>query len=143
MFSEDYQPQIGKGTVLREGSEVTIVATGVMVEHALRASEQLRAAGIAPRVLALHTIKPLDRALLLAAAAETGAVVTVEEHSIIGGLGSAVAELLAGEAPVPVVRVGLPDTFAETGPYEALLDRYGMSVEHIVSAAKRAIALRG
>ena len=142
IYSANYQPRIGKGTILREGSDVTIIATGVMVERALRAAEQLHAAGVATRVLALHTIKPLDRDLLLAAAAETGAIVTVEEHSIIGGLGSAVAELLSGEAPVPVVRVGLADTFAETGPYEALLDRYGMSIEHIVSAAKRAIALR-
>jgi transketolase len=142
VFGEDYQPQIGKGTMLREGNDATIVATGMMVDRALRAAEQLRATGITPRVLGMHTIKPLDRDLLLAAAAETGAVVTAEEHSIVGGLGGAVAELLAGEAPVPVVRVGLPDTFAETGPYEALLDRYGMSVEHIVSATKRAITLR-
>ena len=142
VFGQDYQPMLGKGTILQEGGDVTLVATGVMVERSLRAADKLRADGIHARVLAIHTIKPLDRDLLLAAAADTGAVVTVEEHSVVGGLGGAVAELLGAEAPVPVQRVGLADRFAETGPYEALLDRYGMSLEDIVAAARKAIGMR-
>jgi transketolase len=142
VFGDNYTPQLGKGTVLRDGGDVTLVATGVMVERTMRAADRLLAQGTRARVLALHTIKPLDRELLLAAAADTKAVVTVEEHSVIGGLGSAVAELLSAEAPVPVQRVGLADCFAETGPYDALLDRYGMSVDDITAAAHRAIALR-
>lgn len=142
VFGQDYQPMLGKGTILQEGGDVTLVATGVMVERSLRAADKLRADGIHARVLAVHTIKPLDRDLLLAAAADTGAVVTVEEHSVVGGLGGAVAELLGAEAPVPVQRVGLADRFAETGPYEALLDRYGMSLEDIVAAARKAIGMR-
>jgi transketolase len=142
VFGQDYQPMLGKGTILQEGGDVTLVATGVMVERSLRAADKLRADGIHARVLAVHTIKPLDRDLLLAAAADTGAVVTVEEHSVVGGLGGAVAELLGAEAPVPVQRVGLADRFAETGPYEALLDRYGMSLEDIVAAARKAVGMR-
>ncbi len=142
VFDEHYQPQIGRGAVLRDGEDVTLIATGVMVARALQAAERLSQQGLAARVLAMPSIKPLDRDLILAAAADTGAMVTAEEHSVIGGLGSAVSELLAGEKPVPVVRVGIPDAFTETGPYEALLDRYGMSVEDIASAAQRAVDLR-
>jgi len=142
VYGADYQPQIGKGTVLREGSDVTLIATGVMVERALRAAEQLQQQGTQARLLAVHTIKPLDHELILAAAADTRALVTIEEHSVIGGLGSAVAEAVTSARPVPVVRVGLQDTFAETGPYEALLDRYGMAIDDIVAAAGRAIRLR-
>lgn len=143
VFGDDHQVEIGKGNVLRDGTDVTLVATGVMVSRALLAAEKLRGKGVRARVLSLHTIKPLDNELILAAAEETGALVTVEENSIIGGLGSAVAELLSGEMPVPVVRVGIRDTFTDTGPYEALLDRYGMSVDDIVSAADRAMGLKG
>lgn len=142
LFSADYQPRLGKGTMLQDGSDVTLVATGVLVERTLRAAEKLRSEGVRARVLAINTIKPLDRDLLLSAASDTGALVTVEEHSIIGGLGGAVAELMASEAPVPVQRVGLADRFAETGPYEDLLDRYGMSVDDIVAAAHRSISHR-
>jgi transketolase len=140
LFGADYQPRLGKGTLLQDGSDVTLVATGVMVERSLRAAEKLRSEGVTTRVLALNTIKPLDRELLLGAASDTGALVTVEEHSMLGGLGGAVAELVASEAPVPVQRVGLPDRFAETGPYEALLDRYGMSIDDIIAAAHRSIS---
>ena len=139
LFGADYQPRLGKGTVLKDGSDVTLVATGVMVERSLRAADKLRGEGVKARVISLHTIKPLDRELLLAAGADTGALVTVEEHSVIGGLGSAVAELVSSEAPAPVQRVGLADRFAETGPYEVLLDRYGMSIDDITAAAHKAI----
>lgn len=143
VFGDDHQVEIGKGNVLQDGTDVTLVATGVMVSRALLAAEQLKGKGVRARVLSLHTIKPLDDELILAAAKQTGALVTVEEHSIIGGLGSAVAEMLSGELPVPVVRVGIRDTFTDTGPYEALLDRYGMSVDDIVAGADRAMGLKG
>lgn len=143
VFGDDHQVEIGKGNVLQDGTDVTLVATGVMVSRALLAAEQLKGKGVRARVLSLHTIKPLDNELILTAAKQTGALVTVEEHSIIGGLGSAVAEMLSGELPVPVVRVGIRDTFTDTGPYEALLDRYGMSVDDIVAGADRAMGLKG
>jgi transketolase len=143
VFGDGHNVEIGKGTILADGTDVTLVATGVMVSRALGAGDQLKALGLSARVLSFHTIKPLDSELLIAAARETGALVTVEEHSIVGGLGGAVAELLSGELPVPVVRVGIRDTFTDTGPYEPLLDRFGMSVADIVSAAQRAIGLRG
>jgi transketolase len=139
VFGSDYKVEIGRGTQLRDGTDVTLVATGVMVGRAILAADRLREDGIRARVLSLHTIKPLDRELILSAAQETGAVVTVEEHSIIGGLGSAVAELVAEEVPRRVLRVGLSDTFAETGPYDALLDRYAMAVDDIVAAVWRAL----
>jgi len=142
VYGDDHQVEIGRGAMLSDGSDVTVVATGVMVYRALQAADNLAAAGIRVRVLALHTIKPLDNELLLQAAEETGALVTCEEHSIVGGLGAAVAELLSGERPVPVVRVGVADRFTESGPYGDLLDRYGMSVAYIEAAAKRAMTLR-
>ncbi len=142
VYGDDHQVEIGRGAMLSDGSDVTVVATGVMVYRALQAADKLAATGIKARVLALHTIKPLDHALLMQAAGETGALVTCEEHSIVGGLGAAVAELLSGERPVPVVRVGVADRFTESGPYGDLLDRYGMSVAYIEAAAKRAMTLR-
>jgi len=142
IFGEDYQPTIGKGSTLRDGKDVTLVAAGIMVGRALAASEQLDKEGISARVVSIHTIKPLDNELILKAANETGALVTVEEHSVVGGLGGAVAEFLSGEHPTPIVRVGLQDTFARTGPYDALLDMFGMSVNGIASAAKRAASLK-
>jgi transketolase len=142
LYDDDYKVEIGRGTQLCDGTDVTLIATGIMVSRTLTAAGQLAREGVQARVLSLNTIKPLDRALILSAAEDTGAVVTVEEHSVIGGLGSAVAELLAEESPRPVVRVGLRDVFAETGPYEALLNRYGMAVDDIVAAARRAVALR-
>ena len=142
LFDQSHPFQIGKGVTLREGGDVTLVATGIMVGRTLEAAEELRRLGIDARVLEMHTIKPLDTDLLLAAAHETGCLVTAEEHSVIGGLGGAVAEVLSERAPVPVVRVGIADSFAETGPYFALLDRYGMGVADVVAAAKRAIALK-
>jgi len=142
VFGDDHEVEIGKGNVLHDGTDVTVMATGVMVSRALLAAERLGQEGVEARVVSLHTIKPLDRELILASVERTGAVVTVEEHSMIGGLGGAVAELLGEMLPVPVVRVGIRDTFTDTGPYEALLDHYGMSVADIVSAAHRAIGMK-
>jgi len=138
----DFVFHIGKGVVLRPGSEVTLVGTGVMVGRCLDAAEALAGDGISARVIEIHTLKPIDGSILEQAAHETGAIVTVEEHSVIGGLGSAVAEVVGECWPVPVVRVGLPDVFAETGPFEQVLDKFGMSVQDIVSAANQALRLR-
>ena len=140
VLADSYEPVIGKGITLRAGSDVTIVGCGVMVARCLQAAERLVGLGIAARVIEMHTVKPLDVELLAACARETGAIVTAEEHSTVGGLGSAVAEALSGSALVPLERVGLADVFAETGPYDAILERYGLGVEHIVAAAQRAIA---
>lgn len=142
LFDQSHPFQIGKGVSLREGGDVTLAATGVVVARALEAAEELKGLGIDARVLDFHTVKPLDEDLVLKAARETGCVVTAEEHSVIGGLGSAVAELLSEQCPVPVVRVGLRDRFAETGPYAALMDRYGMGVGDIVAAARKAMGLK-
>ena len=139
IFDENHKFQIGKGNILKEGSDVTLIATGVMLAKALEASDKLEKERVSTQVLEIHTIKPLDERIILQAAKETGAIVTAEEHSILGGLGSAIAELLAKHHPVPVEMVGILDTFAESGPYEKLLDRYGMSVSDIVKAAKRGL----
>ncbi len=133
---------IGKGQVLREGKDVTIVATGLMVNEALQAAEMLAADGIDARVINMATIKPIDKDILIQAARETGAIVTAEEHNIIGGLGSAVTEVIAETVPVPVVRVGVEDTFGQSGPAVELLKLYGLSAENIVAKAKAALALK-
>ena len=130
--------QIGQGRVLREGKHVAIVNCGVLLARCLAAAEHLAQRGIEATVINLPTLKPLDETLLLQAA-ETGAVVTVEEHTMLGGLGGAVSEFLSGRRPTRVERVGIADTFTETGPYEELLDRWGMGVADIVSACRRAI----
>jgi transketolase len=142
VFGDDHEVEIGKGHILRDGMDVTVIATGVMVSRALLAAQTLEQEGVDARVVSLHTIKPLDRELVLASAERTCAVVTVEEHSVIGGLGGAVAELLGESRPVPVTRVGIRDTFTDTGPYEALLDCFGMAVADVVSAAHRAIGMK-
>jgi transketolase len=127
---------------VRTGNDVTLIGTGLMLSRCLEAADALAGEGIDARVLEVHTIKPLDVEAVLQAARETGALVTAEEHSIIGGLGGAVAEAVADAYPVPVKRVGINDRFAETGPYLDLLDRYGMSVQDIVGAAQEAIAAK-
>jgi len=144
VYCGDYEFEIGKAVRLGEGSDVTLIASGSrMVWEALEARRQLAGAGIGARVLNLHTLKPLDRAAILAAAAETGAVVTVEDHTILGGVGCAVAEVVLAEHPAPVVRVGLCDLFCEeVGPYEEMLPVYGMDARAIVAAAHRALALK-
>ncbi len=140
--SEDYKFELGKGVLLKDGKDVTIVASGLMVNEALIAAETLKAEGIDARVINIHTIKPIDKAILVAAAKETGAIVTAEEHSIIGGLGSAVSEALAEEYPVPVVKLGVNDTFGKSGPALELLKIFGLDAENIVIKAKKAIELK-
>lgn len=134
--------RLGRAQVVRPGSDLTIAAGGVMVARSVAAAQQLAAEGVQCRVLDLHTIKPLDTAALAAAAGETGAVVTAEEHTVLGGLGGAVAEALAERCPVPVVRVGIADRFTESGPYFDLLDRHGCAVDDVVAGARRALRLR-
>ena len=129
----DYKFELGKGVVLREGKDVTIVATGLCVSSALEAAEKLAADGIDAKIINIHTIKPLDEELIVAAAKETGKVVTVEEHSVIGGLGSAVCDALAEKCPVPVKKIGVQDVFGESGPAAALLAKYKLDGEGVTS----------
>jgi transketolase len=141
--SSGYKPVLGKGVLLKQGSDVALVGTGMMVNRCLKASEILRSShGLEASVVDIHTIKPLDKAFILELAASTGAVVTAEEHTVIGGLGAAVSELLSGEFPVPVTSVGIADRFAESGPYDALLTAYGLTPERIVRAATQAISMK-
>lgn len=140
--ADNYKFEIGKGITLADGNDVTIAATGMMVQLALQAKEELSKEGINARIINIHTIKPIDSELLVKAAKETGAIVTAEEHSIIGGLGSAVAEAVSEECPVPVVKVGIKDTFGESGKPDQLLEKYGLTAEAIVNSAKRAISLK-
>ena len=140
LFGEDYEFEIGKGVVLRDGSDVTLVATGIMVSKAVEAAEALATEGVTAAVVNISTIKPLDDAVLVAMAQKTGAVVTCEEHNIYGGLGSAVAEVLVENCPVPMARVGVEDSFGESGLPDQLLEKYGLTVENIVKKAKAVIA---
>ncbi len=142
LFDSSYKPQIGKAYSVRDGRDVTIIGCGIMMGRVLEAAEQLHKNGISARVLEMHTIKPLDNNAVLDAARTTGALVTAEEHSVIGGLGGAVAELVSDQAPVPLKRVGVHDRFTETGPYDTLLDNYGMAVADIVSAAQAAVSAK-
>jgi len=139
---QTYKFELGKGVTLRDGKDVTIIATGIMVDMANTAAKALEAEGISARVVNIHTIKPLDREIVLKAAKETGAIVTAEEHSIIGGLGAAVAETVCEGCPVPVLRVGVKDVFGRSGPVPALLEMYGLTPDEIVKRAKEVIALK-
>ena len=139
---ENYKFELGKGVLLRDGKDVTIVATGLLVYEAVKAAEMLAEEGIDARVINIHTIKPIDVEILAKAAEETGAIVTAEEHSVIGGLGGAVCEALAEICPVPVVRLGVYDTFGKSGPAVELLKIFGLDAEHIVEKAKKAIELK-
>lgn len=132
----DYKFELGKGVVLREGKDLTIIATGLPVNNCLEAAEKLAADGIDAKVINIHTIKPLDEELVTAAAKETGKVVTVEEHSVIGGLGSAVCDVLAEKAPTKVMKIGINDTFGESGPAVELLKKYGLDSESIYQKIK-------
>ncbi|MBQ6093406.1 MAG: transketolase family protein, partial [Clostridia bacterium] len=140
--AEDYKFELGKGVTLRDGRDVTIVATGLLVSEALDAAEALKADGIDARVINIHTIKPIDRDLLIKAAEETGAIVTAEEHSVIGGLGGAVCEVLSEACPVPVLRLGVEDTFGRSGPAVKLLHLFGLDAAHIAEKAKKAVAIK-
>ncbi len=133
---DGYAFELGKGVTLREGKDVTIVATGLCVCPALEAAVLLSEAGVCAEVINIHTIKPLDTQLIAASAKKTGRVVTVEEHSVIGGLGSAVCDALAEKYPVPVKKLGIQDTYGEAGPAEKLLEKYGLDVPSIYSAVR-------
>ena len=137
-----YAFQLGKGVTLRDGGDVTIIAVGLMVQEAMKAAETLAAEGIQARVIDMHTVKPLDEELVLEAAQETGCIVTTEEHNIVGGLGSAVAEYLSGVCPVPVVRHGVEDVFGRSGKAAEVLAAYGLTADGIVAKVKAALALK-
>ena len=137
-----YKFEMGKGIVLKDGKDVTIVATGLMVNEAIQAGKQLEAEGISARIVNIHTIKPLDKELICKCAEETGLIVTAEEHSIIGGLGSAVAEAVTECCPVPVVKIGVNDEFGYSGPAVELLKEFGLSAENIVAKTKEALKLK-
>ena len=140
---ENVDFEIGKGKVMREGTDVTIIATGLEVAEAMIAADSLQAEGISARVVNMATIKPIDKDIVLQAAAETGAIVTAEEHNIIGGLGSAVAEVLVESGkPVPMLRVGVEDTFGRSGPALELLELYGLTAPHIADKVKAVLALK-
>lgn len=142
MYDEDYKFEIGKGNVLSDGKDVTIVATGLMVSEAMKAKDMLAEEGISARVINICTIKPIDTELLCKASKETGAIVTAEEHSIYGGLGSAVCEAVCETAPCPVVRVGVMDTYGSSGPAKEVLEYYGLTAKNIAENAKKAIAAK-
>ena len=133
---EDYKFEIGKGVLLRDGKDLTIIATGLCVAESLAAAEKLAEENIDARVINIHTIKPLDNELVIKAAKETGKIVTVEEHSIIGGLGGAVSECLSENYPVKVLRIGINDVFGESGPATALIKKYGLDAEGIYTRIK-------
>ncbi|MBR6622443.1 MAG: transketolase family protein [Ruminococcus sp.] len=140
--SETYKFELGKGVVLREGTDVTIVATGLMVNEAVEAAKTLEADGISAQVVNIHTIKPLDKELIAQCAEKTGLIVTAEEHSVIGGLGSAVAETVTEMYPVPVVKIGVNDEYGHSGPAVDLLKEFGLSAENIVKTVKESMNLK-
>lgn len=135
----DYKFELGKGVVLREGKDLAIIATGLPVANCLEAAEKLAADGIEAKVVNIHTIKPLDEELVVAAAKETGRVVTVEEHSVIGGLGSAVCDVLSAQAPTKVLKIGINDTYGESGPAAELIKKYGLDADSIYNKIKSEI----
>ena len=139
---EDYDFTVGKATTLKEGSDVTVIATGLLVHEALAAYDLLQKEGINARIINMATIKPLDNEAVIKAAKETGAIVTAEEHSVIGGLGSAVADVVSENCPVPVLKLGVNDTFGHSGPANALLDEFGLRATNIVELAKKAISMK-
>ena len=142
VYDDSYVFELGKGVLLRDGKDVTIIATGLMVQEALKAYDILKVEGIDAKVINIHTIKPIDKDIIINAAKETKAIVTAEEHSIIGGLGSAVLEVLSDEYPVPVKRVGVMDTFGESGKPADLLKKYKLTADEIVVRTKEVLKLK-
>lgn len=140
IFDENYKFEIGKAVTLKEGSDVTIIATGLMVNEAIEAAKVLEAEGISVELINMHTIKPLDKEAVIKAAKKTGCIVTAEEHNVIGGLGDAVCDAVCQEYPVPVVKLGVEDTFGKSGPAVELLHIFGLDAENIVKKAKIAIS---
>lgn len=139
---ETYTFKLGRGVVLREGTDAAIIATGLMVNEAVEAAKSLEAEGISVRVVNIHTIKPLDKQLVAECAEKTGLIITAEEHSVIGGLGSAVAEAVTESCPVPVIKIGVNDEFGHSGPAVDLLKEFGLSAENIVKTVKDAMKLK-
>lgn len=137
--SDDYRFEIGKGVTLRDGKDITVIATGLMVSRALEAVKALEAEGIDARLINLHTLKPIDREIIVKAAKETGKIVTVEEHNVIGGLGAAVSSVLCEEYPAPVVKIGVNDEFGHSGPAAALLEQYGLCASHIAEVVRNTL----
>lgn len=135
----DYRFEVGKGVTLKDGKDITIIATGLMVAEAIDAGNALKEQGIDARIINIHTIKPIDRELIVKAARETGKIVTVEEHSVIGGLGAAVANVVTETCPVPVHKIGVNDRFGHSGPAAALLKQFGLCAENIVAVTKAAL----
>lgn len=142
LYDENYKFELGKGVKLKDGKDVTIIATGLMVHLAIEAANTLAAEGIDAEVINIHTIKPLDKDMVVSSAKKTGAVVTAEEHSVIGGLGGAVCETLSENAPVPVLRVGVEDRFGMSGKVPELLNEYGLTAENIAEKARAAVKLK-
>lgn len=142
LFDETHEFKVGKANILKDGTDVTVIAAGLLVNEALKAYELLKAEGISARIINMHTVKPIDREAVIAAAKETGAIVTAEEHTVVGGLGAAVSEVVCEECPVPVIKIGTNDVFAYSGPAEVLLTEFGLRAENIVEKAKQAIALK-
>lgn len=140
IFDETYQFEIGKGITLKEGNDVTLVCTGFETGQALQAAEELEKENIHTRVIHIHTIKPIDQEILVKAAKETGLIITCEEHSIYGGLGSAVSEVVSEQYPCKVVKVGIQDTFGESGKPMELIEKYGLSAQHIVTVVKEQLS---
>ena len=140
IFDENYKFEIGKAVTLKEGSDVTIIATGLMVNEAIEAAKTLEAEGISVELINMHTIKPLDKKAVIKAAKKTGCIVTAEEHNVIGGLGDAVCDAVCEEYPVPVVKLGVEDTFGKSGPAVELLHIFGLDADNIVKKAKIAIS---
>ncbi|MBO5106366.1 MAG: transketolase family protein, partial [Clostridia bacterium] len=139
IFDEDYKFEIGKGVTLKDGNDITVIATGLMVGEALEAYEILKEKGVNARIINMPTIKPIDRDIIVKAAKETGKIVTVEEHSVIGGLGSAVCDVVCEECPVPVIKIGVNDEFGCSGPALELLKKFGLSSENIVNTVLKAL----
>jgi transketolase len=139
LYPEDYDFTIGKASVLKDGKDVSIIACGIMTAESLKAAEELEQEGISVRVINMATIKPIDQDAVIKAAEETGAIVTAEEHNIIGGLGSAVAEVLVENEPVPMERLGVKDTFGESGKPQELLEKYGLTAKDIKEAVHKVI----
>ena len=137
--NDDYTFEIGKGITLREGNDIAVIATGLMVSEALKAVDALKEQGIHARLINLHTIKPLDEEIILKAAKETGKIVTVEEHNVIGGLGDAVASVLSQKCPTPLVKIGVNDEFGHSGPAVELLKEFGLCADHIAEVVKEAL----
>lgn len=142
IFDENYKFEVGKGVQLKDGTDVTIIATGLMVNEAIIAAEMLEKEGINARVVNIHTIKPIDRDIIIKSAKETGCIVTAEEHSVIGGLGGAVSEVVTETVPCPVIKLGVNDEFGQSGPATELLKVYGLDADHIALKAKEAISLK-